>query len=106
MDTVPGLKELQARKRDLLIESDLNRQVLRMEVARLHFRGEQLRRGYGWVQGFWKWGAPVAGFLLARKFKKAAGVFAKGSVLAGVARSLWHWWRESRQDSSNSDGRK
>ena len=105
MDTVPGLKELQARKRDLLTESDLNRQVLRMEVARIRFRGEQFKRGYGWVQAFWKWGAPVAGFLLARKFRKTAGVFAKGSLLAGAVRSIWRWWHESRGGPLNEDGR-
>lgn len=105
MDTVPGLKELQARKRDLLVESGLNRQVLRVEVERIRFRGEQLRRGYDWAQNLWKWGVPVAGFLLARKFKKTAGAFAKGSVLVSAARAIWRFWEDSKGGPPNPDAR-
>jgi len=97
LDTIPGLKELQARKRELLLESELNRQVLRVEVSRIRCRVDLYRRRYGWAQSAWKWAAPVAGFLLARKFKKTAGAFAKGSMLLGAARSLWGYWT-SRQD--------
>jgi len=103
MDTVPGLKELQARRRDLLTESDLNRQVLRVEFERIRFRGEQLRRGYGWAQNVWKWGAPVAGFLLARKFKKTAGAFAKGSLLVNVGQAIWRFWQNSTAGAQNPD---
>jgi hypothetical protein len=98
------LKELQARKRNLLVESDLNRQVLRVELERIRFRGEQFRRGYGWAHNIWKWGAPVAGLLFARRFKKTAGAFAKGSVLVNVARSLWRFWEDSGRRGTDPGG--
>ena len=103
MDTVPGLKELQTRKRDLLVESDLNRQVLRVEVEKLRFRAEQFRRGYGWAQNAWKWGAPVAGFLLARRFKRTAGAFAKGSLLVNLVQTIWRLWENSKPGPLNPD---
>jgi hypothetical protein len=86
------LKQLQARKRELLLESELNRQVWRVELGRLHFRAEQFQRGYNWVHSAWAWTAPVAGFLLARKFTKTAGVFAKGSLLMSALRTAWKFW--------------
>jgi hypothetical protein len=88
---------LRDRKRELLLESELNRHVVRVEVGRIRCRVDVYRRRYGWAQSAWKWAVPVAGFLLARKFKNTAGVFAKGSMLLGAARSLWGYWT-SRQD--------
>ena len=88
------------------MESDLNRQVLRVEVEKLRFCGEQFRRGYDWAHHLWKWGAPVAGFLLARKFKKTAGAFAKGSLLVNAARAIWRFWENSRNGAPNPDGGK
>ena len=49
MDTLTGLNQVQARKRELLLESTLNRQVLRVEVGKLLFRADQFKRGYGWA---------------------------------------------------------
>jgi hypothetical protein len=105
VDTVPGLKELQARKRDLLMESDLNRQILRVEIEKIRLRAEQIRRGYGWAHNVWKWGAPVAGFLLARKFRKTAGAFAKGSLLINAAQAIWRFWGNSNAGSRNPGNR-
>ena len=96
MDTVPGLKQIQTRKRELLLASELNRQVLRVEAGQLLFRVEQFKRGYGWAHRVWKWAAPLAGFLLARRFKRGAGVFAKGSLLVTALGTLWKVW-ETRQ---------
>ena len=66
MDPAPGLSALRDRKRELLVESELNRQLLRVEVGRIRFQTERLKRGYGWAHGAWKWVAPIAGFLFAR----------------------------------------
>ena len=96
MDTVPGLKVLQARKHELLLESELNRQVLRVECGKLAFKAEKFQRGYGWAQSAWTWAAPLAGFLLARKQGKAAGVFAKGSLLLTAVRTGWKLWTAMR----------
>lgn len=97
MDTAPGLRALQARKHELLLESELNRQVLRVECGKLAFQAGQFRRGYGWVQSAWAWAAPLASFFLARKQGKATGVFAKGSLLFTALRAGWKVWTAMRQ---------
>jgi len=103
VDTVPGLKQLQVRKRELLLESDLNRQVLRVELGNLSFRVRRFQRGYDWASTAWKWAAPLAGFLFARKFGKTAGVFAKGSLLLTALRAGWKAWEAMRQARSEPD---
>jgi len=45
----------------LTIESELHRQVLRVEVGRIRLQTERLKHGYGWAHGAWKWAVPVAG---------------------------------------------
>jgi len=92
VDTVPGLKELQLRKRALLLESEMNRQVLQVECGRIRYGLGRLRRGYGWAQHAWAWAVPAAGLLLARKFKGRAGVFANSSLIWGALRSAWQLW--------------
>ena len=103
MDTVPGLKKLQVRKRELLLESELNRQVFRLEVGRLRFRAEKFQRGFDWASNAWKWAAPVAGFLVARKFKKTAGAFAQGSLLTTALSTAWKFW-QSRKSPPTAPG--
>jgi hypothetical protein len=90
------LKAIQARKHELLLESELNRQVLRVECGKLAFKAGQFRRGYGWAQSAWTWAAPLAGFLLARKRGKATRVFAKGSLLFTALRAGWKVWTAMR----------
>jgi hypothetical protein len=96
VDTIPGLTESNARKRALVIESELNRQILRVEFGRIHVHTERLKHGYGWAQGAWKWAVPVAGFLLARKFKHAPGVFTKSSFVMTALGALWKVWQIAR----------
>ena len=103
MDTIPGLKELQLRKRDLLVESEMNRQALRVELRNIRMQAEQYHRGYGWAQSAWKWTAPFAGFFFARKFQKTAGAFAKGSALVNALGGIWRMWsaaKEKRKQAS------
>lgn len=103
MDTVPGLRELEARKRDLLLESDLNRQVLRLEVDQLCLRVGEIQRGFGWARNLWAWGAPLAGFLMARRFKKTGNAFAKGSFLVSAVRTGWKLWQAYRERRAGRD---
>jgi len=104
VDTVPGLARLQARKRELLLESDLNRQILRVEVGRLTVRAGQLKRGYGVAQNAWKWALPVAGFLFARKLgSKKAGIFTKSSIIISGLRGAWKLWGIWRQKPTSPD---
>lgn len=101
MDTVPGLKALESRKRDLLVESDLNRQVLRLEVDQLCLRAAEIRRGWGWARSIWVWSGPLVGLLMARRFKKTGGIVAKGSVLLSAFQTGWRLWEAYRQRRSN-----
>lgn len=97
MDTVPGLKALHARKQALLLESELNRQMLRLEAARLSIETDKFRRGYGWAQRAWILAAPLAGFLIARQRGKVAGALAKGSLLFTALRTGWKVWSAMRE---------
>jgi hypothetical protein len=90
------LKAIQARKHELLLESELNRQVLRVECANIAIEAGRFRRGYEWVQRSWAWAVPLAGFLLARKKTKARGAFAKGSLLFTALRGGWKVWTAMR----------
>jgi hypothetical protein len=74
----------------LLAESALNRQVLQLEASHIQIRVERFKRS--WWQTGWKFGAPVAGFLLTRKFKLAKGILTKGSFALLILRKLWEVW--------------
>jgi len=88
------MKSLQDRKHDLILESELNRHALRLELQQMYLRVEQTR--LSWQQNIWKWAAPVAGFFLARKLKKTSGLVAKGSVLLMALGKFWEFWRARR----------
>jgi hypothetical protein len=92
MDTVPGLKALQSRKRDLLLESQLNRQLLQIECQRLRLSFERLRSGWLSGRNVWKWAAPVTGFIVARRFSRSSGLMAKGSLFVSIASTIWKLW--------------
>ncbi len=100
MDTLQGMTALQTRKRELLLESELNRQTLRLEVDQIQLQVERFRSGGMWVHGAWRWLAPVAGFFLAWKFKKTTAFVAKGSLWTLALRKLFEAWQESRQAQS------
>ena len=92
MATVPGIETLQARKRELLLESDINRQVLQLEADQIRFDVKRWKQSYGWVPSAWKWAALMAGFLMARRFKRARSLGAKGSMVWMFIRKLWQAW--------------
>ncbi|HYV29366.1 MAG TPA: hypothetical protein VFA77_17670 [Candidatus Eisenbacteria bacterium] len=96
MDPFGALKQLERRKRDLLLESDINRQIIQLEVQQVRYRVEFLRSRWTRIQGVWKWALPFAGFLFARKFKKTAGVFTAASGLIPSFLKLWRGWAEGR----------
>ena len=88
------MKALQDRKHDLLLESEINRQVMRLEFQQIQVRLGRVREN--WLHSAWMWAAPVAGFFLARKFTKTTGFFAKGSILAVILRRVWELWQRRR----------
>lgn len=96
MDTDPGLSELRQRRAALLLESELNRQALRVEVMRVQMAVDRVRHGLTTGQNLWKWVAPIAGFLVARKFGQS-GAVAKGSAVLAIGKALWSAWRDRRR---------
>lgn len=97
MPTPPGLKELDQRRTALLLESELNRQALRVEMLQARLSLDRLRSGLSSGQNLWRWLAPVAGFVLARKFGSAGGPVAKGSAIIAIGQALWTAWRDRRR---------
>ena len=60
-----SLAELRERKKELLIESDINRQILNLECCQLRLKATEWRSGLLKVRTAYKWMAPAAGIALA-----------------------------------------
>lgn len=96
------MNELRQRRAALLLESELNRQALRLEALRAQVAVDRFREGLLSGQNLWKWVAPVVGFVVARRFGAAGSAVAKGSALVAVGRALWTAWRERRRPPAAS----
>jgi hypothetical protein len=94
------MRHFAERKRELLLESDINREVLHLEWCRFEMSLRQTREHL--TRNIWTWAAPVAGFLLARRLKKTTGVFAKGSVVLMALTKLWDFWQARRARAQGS----
>ena len=55
------LDGLRQRKKELLLESDINRQIMRVESAQLKIKAVEWRRGLLKVRTAYQWMAPLAG---------------------------------------------
>lgn len=89
---------LQKRKQELLLESNLNRQILRLELEQLQMQLDRFRQQ--WRRNIWVWVAPLAGFLFARKLSRPAGFLAKSSALLTLLTRLLELWLSSRSKTS------
>ena len=103
MHTTPGLNALRQRRAALLLESELNRQALRVEILRARISVDRARDGLLSGPQLWRWLAPIGGFLIARKLGGKSGTFAKGSALIAVGRALWSAWKDRRRPSSDPE---
>jgi hypothetical protein len=56
-----GLAELRQRKKELLLESDINRQIARVEFCQLQLKAAEWRRGLLKMRTAAQWLAPLAG---------------------------------------------
>ena len=83
---------LETRKNELLVESAINRQVLRLECEYLKQGGSWLKAGAG--EGPIRWLAPVAGVIFAVVLRRQLG-----PALIG---KLWEWFKGARR-SEKSD---
>ena len=93
------MNTIQERKRELLLESDINRQVLRLEMEQAQMQIDQFRQH--WLRNVWMWAAPVAGFVFARRLTKSAGFLAKSSALVSLLTRLWELWQGTRLKTSH-----
>ena len=100
MAPVPGLTALQSRKRDLLLESEVNRQLLRLELTKLRVSVERLRSGFTGGGNVWKWLAPVAGFILARRVSRNSTFMARGSLIVSMLGAVWKLWSAFKRSPS------
>jgi len=72
------MSDFQTRKRELLLESDLNRKVLQVEFGQWELQSARWQTRVGRVQTLWRIVNPLAQLFVARK---------TGSLV----RSLWSW---------------
>ncbi len=114
------LDELRQRKRELLLESDINRQILRVESAQLKIKAIEWKRGLLKVRTVYHWMAPLAGIGFAiygmRKKvlpgfgrsrhsgnghgKKSAYMNLLGPIGAIAFRKAFDFWKHSRKRNS------
>src|SRR5512138_179868 len=55
------LAEIQRRKKELLLESEINRQILRVEYCQLKLKATEWKRGMLKARTAYHWVAPLAG---------------------------------------------
>ena len=96
MDTVPGLRSIEQRKRDLVLESELNRQVLRLQAGELSCHLDRFRGGLTSARSLWKMVAVAGGVMAASRVTKSAGIFGKATSIVGIAGVAWKAWQSWR----------
>ena len=96
MDTVPGLRSIEQRKRDLVLESELNRQILRLQAGELSCHLDRFRGGLTSMRSLWKLAAVAGGVMAASRVTKSAGIFGKASSIVGIAGVAWKAWQRWR----------
>lgn len=96
MDTVPGLKNIQERKRDLLLESEMNRQVLHLQAGELGCHLDRFRGGLTSMRSLWKLAVVAGGVLAARRVTKSTGLLGRATSIMGIAGVAWRAWQSWR----------
>jgi len=56
-----GLAELRQRKKELLLESDINRQIIRVEICQVQLKADEWKRKLLKMQNVLQWVGPIAG---------------------------------------------
>jgi uncharacterized membrane protein YebE (DUF533 family) len=96
VDTVPGLRNIEQRKRDLVLESELNRQVLRLQAGELNCHLDRFRGGLISARSLWKLAAMAGGVMAASRVTRSAGILGKATSLMGMAGVAWKAWQSWR----------
>lgn len=116
-----GLEELRQRKEELLLESEINRQIIAIEVSQLKLKAADWRHSLARAGTVYKWVAPIAGvglgFLTARKQARKAHLGARrnghgdaagklnylallGPLGASAIKQAMNYWRHRRAGAS------
>ena len=96
MDTVPGLRTIEQRKRDLVLESELNRQVLRLQAGELNCHLDRFLGGLTSARSLWKLAVVAGGVMAARRVTKSAGILGQATSIVGIAGVAWKAWQRWR----------
>lgn len=113
------LKELCERKQELLLESDINRQIVALEISQLKLKSVEWRRGLLKAGTIYKWVAPLAGIGLgfftarqqvrkthARAHHNGHGKFTYLNLLAPLGataiRQAFQFWQHARRRNQAS----
>ena len=112
------LAQLQERKKELLLESDINRQILRVEYCQLKLKASEWKRGLLKARTAYHWMAPLAGVGFAiygmrqkmhvrskssahngngHSRSKAAYLKLLGPIGMAVVRQAMTFWRHARK---------
>lgn len=76
------LEDLRARKEELLLESEINRQIIALECSQLRLKAIEYRRSLTRAGSIYKWVSPIAGI--------AMGFFAAKKQVQRAARRTMH----------------
>jgi len=111
------LDDLRQRKKELLLESDINRQIVRVECAQIKIKAIEWRRSLLKVRNVYKWMAPLAGvgfaiYGMRRKMlpgrlgakhhgnghsRKSAYMNLLGPIGAMAIRKAFDFWKHARK---------
>jgi len=110
-----GLAELRQRKKELLLESDINRQIIRVEICQLQIKADEWKRSLLKMRNVLQWVGPIAGagfgiYAMRKKLHTQPSVGQDGrgrgkssylNLLApmGIAalRKAYGFWRHARK---------
>jgi hypothetical protein len=93
------IKELQERKRQLVTESDINRQILMLDYEQASASALWVEKGYQTYRAFQpalKFILPATSFALARKRRDRRTPWAKGLLAWRLCHRGWKTWRALR----------
>lgn len=114
-----GIDELRQRKKELLLESDINRQILNLEVCQLRLKATEWQHNLVKARTAYKWLAPMAGmafgfFSVRKKLQGRSGshngrASGKSSYLKfltpfafAALRKGFTFWQETRKRHSST----
>ena len=102
MDTVPGLKSLRERKRELLLESAMNRQALRLQAGELRYHAGRAQSGVTAARSVWKWAAMAGGIFAAKRATQATSFVGRAASVVTAATMAWKAWKAHRSGRDGS----